>query len=131
MGRYLLTLLATVALMLPLAASAQQDAVTVSIDPRARLVDDGAGAIVSVRVSCPAGRQVLEAFVMLSQDNVNGMGGLPVACDGHTHRYRSRVNALDGRFQPGHAQASAFVLVQDQTGATEQGQDSRTILLTR
>jgi hypothetical protein len=105
--------------------------VLVSVDPKARLVDDGAAVSVRVTVQCTAGREVLEALLTVSQvdQTIVGTGGSAgVTCDGKAHKHRVRVNAQEGSFHKGEAFASAFVLVLDPTtGTTEQGQASGTI----
>jgi hypothetical protein len=122
--------LTAAAVLIPAGSVAAPPDVTVSIRPHALLLEGGAAVSVSVKVSCPAGREVLEAFVSVGQndDAVTGTAGLPVVCDGSPSVYTARVEALEGSYQPGKARASAFVLVLDQsTGTTEQGQDGRTV----
>jgi hypothetical protein len=107
-----------------------QAAVAVSIQPEAKLLSNGAVRAVVV-VTCDSGHQVLEAHVSVSQDDqtIFGQTGIPVRCDGKSHKYRVTVTPLQGAFHAGDAFASAFVLTcADPTcGTTEQGQDSRTI----
>ena len=108
-----------------------QAAVSVSVAPTARIVDGGAAAIARVTVTCDRGDQPLEGQLRLSQDDqtITGVGGIPVRCDGKAHRFRIRVNAEQGLFHPGDAFASAFVLVLNPDGTTEQGQASGTVTL--
>jgi hypothetical protein len=105
--------------------------VTVAIEPRAKLVGDGAVRAVVV-ASCDPGHEVLEAHLSVSQDNqvIFGQTGIPVRCDGRARRYRVTVSPLDATFHAADAFASAFVLTcadPPTCGATEQGQDARTI----
>jgi hypothetical protein len=105
-----------------------QAAVTVSIEPKAKLVANGAVQAVVV-VSCDQGDQVLEAHLSVSQDNqtISGQTGIPVRCDGKSRKYRVTVTPLEGDFHTGDASASAFVLIcadPPTCGTTEQGQDS-------
>jgi hypothetical protein len=127
--RFLLVLAA--ALGLAWAGSAQaQAAVAVAIEPKARLVGNGAVRAVVV-ASCDPGRQVLEGHLSVTQDDqaIFGQTGIPVRCDGKSHKHRVTVTPLEGAFHAGDAFASAFVLIcADPTcGTTEQGQDARAI----
>jgi len=107
-----------------------QAAVAVSIEPVAKLVANGAVRAVVV-ASCDPGRQVLEAHLSVNHDNqaIFGEAGIPVRCDGKSHKYRVTVTPTDGNFHTGDAFGSAFVLTcADPTcGTTEQGQDARSI----
>jgi hypothetical protein len=107
-----------------------QAAVAVSIEPVAKLVANGAVRAVVV-ASCDPGRQALEAHLSVNQDNqaIFGEAGIPVRCDGKSHKYRVTVTPTDGNFHTGDAFGSAFVLTcADPTcGTTEQGQDARSI----
>jgi hypothetical protein len=127
--RLLVVLVATLGLALAGSLPAQA-VVAVSIEPEAKLVANGAVRAVVV-ASCDPGHQVLEAHLSVSQDNqaIFGQTGIPVRCDGKSHKYRVTVTPLEGAFHPGDALASAFVLTcTDPTcGTTEQGQDGRAI----
>ena len=121
------------ALALAVAGSvAVQAAVVVSIDPRARLLANGAVRAV-VEVSCDPGDVVLEAHLSVSQDNQGAFGetGIPVHCDGESRKYRVTVTPFEGAFRTGDAFASAFVLTcpDPSCETTEQGQDARTITI--
>jgi hypothetical protein len=109
-----------------------QAAVAVSIDPRAKLVANGAVRVV-VEVSCDPGDVVLEAHLSVSQDHQGAFGetGLPVHCDGQSRTYRVMVTSFEGAFRAGEAYASAFVLTCPDPSCvtTEQGQDARTITI--
>lgn len=127
--RFILVLVAAFGLVWAGSVSAQA-AVAVSIEPRAKLVADGAVRVVVV-VSCDPGDQVLEAHLSVSQDDqtVSGQAGIPVRCNGRSRQYRVTVAPLEGAFHEGDAFASAFVLTcaDPACGTTEQGQDARTI----
>jgi hypothetical protein len=111
---------------------AAQAVVSVSIEPQAKLVRDGAVRVVVV-ASCDPGQQVLEAHLSVSQDDqgIFGQAGIPVRCDGKLRRYRVTVAPLEGAFHAGEAFASAFVLTcTDPTcTTTEQGQATRKITI--
>jgi hypothetical protein len=73
---------------------------------------------------------VLEALVTVSQEEGRafGQGGIPgFPCDGHTYKRQVVIRSDDMPFRPGTAFASAFVLVIDAQGNTQQAQDSRTV----
>jgi hypothetical protein len=107
-----------------------QAAVTVSIKPGAKLVADGAVRAVVV-ASCDPGSQVLEAHLVVSQDDqtISGQTGIPIRCNGKSRKYRVTVSPLEGTFHAGDAFGSAFVLTcaDPACGTTEQGQDTEVI----
>lgn len=113
------------------ASSPAQAAVSVSIEPAAKLLPDGAVRVVLV-ASCDEGHDVLEAFVSVSQDDqsISGRAGIPLRCTGRPRTYRVRVKPLEGSFHAGEAYASAYVLTcadPPTCSTTEQGQAARTI----
>jgi hypothetical protein len=114
----------------PLGTTPAYATTTVEIDPEAKLVAGGL-VIVRLTVTCDPGREVLEAHLRVSQDDqrISGTAGISrIRCDDRTHTIKVRVAPLEGAFHEGEALASAFILRLDPTtGATEQGQDSRTI----
>ena len=122
---------AGVGAVLAVFAADAQAAVSVSVLPQAKLVDDGQAVLARVEVSCDPGREVLEAHLTVSQDaqTITGTGGIPgVVCDGRSRRYRVQVRAQDSVYHRGQADASAFVLVHDpSTGGTESAGDSASI----
>ena len=128
--RIALTLTLAAAAIALLVAPTASAAVLATVEPMAKIIDRGAGVIARITVECDEGWQVLEANVTVSQDNqaVSGTAGIPgVTCDGKAHKYRVQVNAQEGSFRKGEAHASAFVLVLNEGGTTEQGQASGTI----
>jgi hypothetical protein len=84
-----------------------------------------------VVASCDSGDQVLEAQLLVSQDNQvrSGQGGIPVRCSGKSRKYRVTVGPFEGAFHAGDAFASAFVLTcaNPTCGTAEQGHVTRTI----
>jgi hypothetical protein len=104
-----------VALLLPaVAASAQEQTVTVEVGPTAKLIEDGQAVQVKVKVSCEPPAEVLEAAVFAQQDEqtVWGEAGIAsVVCDGNSQVRFVKVNALEGQFHRGEVYVSAFVLV--------------------
>jgi hypothetical protein len=108
-----------------------REGVNVAIEKPARLVDQGQAVDLKVRVSCPVGREVLEAFAYVVQNQSQSQfGSIPVRCDGRVGHHVVRVPAFPDAppFQPGPAVATGFVLVLDPaTGQTESAQDNQRI----
>jgi hypothetical protein len=100
--------------------------VMVEVREVARVTRDGELHI-ALRARCEPVGELLEAFVLVQQGSVSGMAGFGPICDGRTRTYRLQVQPLDGEFEPGPAHVSAFVLLCDEAGACEQGQDSREV----
>jgi hypothetical protein len=125
--------LVSVLVLLAVGGANAQTAATIAIEPEGVIAAGGEAALVFVVVECTLdpGDELLEGFLSLSQQAASGMAGLNPRCDGKPRRNVVRVQALGGNFQPGEAFASAFLLflVDPETGATVQAQDSRTITL--
>jgi hypothetical protein len=92
------------------------------------LAPDGQSVTLDITASCARGWQVLEAFIMISQPQTGGTAGIRLSCTGKVQTFAVTVPSLDAAFQPGDAQASAFVLI-ERRGRTQQAQDSETIVL--
>jgi hypothetical protein len=92
------------------------------------LAPDGQSVTLHITVSCARGWQVLEAFITISQPQTEGTAGIPLSCTGKVQTFAVTMPSLDAAFQPGDAQASAFVLI-ERRGRTQQAQDSEIILL--
>jgi hypothetical protein len=101
---------------------------SVEVADTAALAPDGQSATIDVTASCARGWQVLEAFITISQPQASGTAGIPLSCTGRVQTFAVTVSSLDVAFQPGDAQASAFVLI-ERRGRTQQAQDSETIQL--
>ena len=113
---------------LPSAALAATAPVVELLGP-ARATSSGT-AVLALRVTCAPEHEVLEAHVTLTQDSTTATTGLAVRCTGRPDRVRAVLVPLDGQFQDGPAQASAFVLVlEPATSTTAQGQDSGSVVL--
>jgi hypothetical protein len=123
-------LLVSLALAAPAAAARPADVVRVHLAPKADLGADG-NITGSVRVSCPAGLQILEAGVTLSQDDqaIFGQGFIDrITCDGKQRWYRWRAFWFDQPFHTGAAYVSAFVIVTDENFEdTVSGGDTRIV----
>ena len=113
----------------PSIARVQQGGTTLTIRPQVRRLSDGT-VHVRVEAGCPAGLEVLEAFVTVSQTSGFGLGSLPVSCTGRTRKISVIVTLPGAAFEPGDAVVSGFLLAIDPaTSETEQGQDTRTVVL--
>ena len=94
------------------AAFAVAQELSVDVADRARLLDCATAALVGLTVSCPAGGEVLESFVYITQTGIQSeFAPLAVTCDGVARKTLSRVSLLEGAFRKGAAQASAYVLL--------------------
>ena len=98
--------------LLPPAGALAQDALTVEIAKKATLVAEGQAVLVTVTVTCPAGSEVLEAFIYVVQDERSSpFVGLPVTCDGTAQTITVSVPASDIPFRTGDARVSGYVLL--------------------
>jgi hypothetical protein len=101
---------------------------SVEVADTAALAPDGQSVTIDITASCARGWQVLEGFITISQPQTSGTAGIPLSCTGRVQVFAVTVSSLDVAFQPGIAQASAFVLI-ERRGRTQQAQDSETIQL--
>jgi hypothetical protein len=117
-----------VMLAAPQLDAAPRPKASVEIADTAALAPDSQSVTIDITASCARGWQVLEAFITISQPQTSGTAGIPISCTGRVQTFAVTVPSLDAAFQPGDAQASAFVLI-ERRGRTQQAQDSETILL--
>lgn len=104
---------ALTALLFPAGAATAKASLLVKIDRNATLVEGGQAVEVTLKVKCPAGSEVLEAFAYVVQDgNQSEFGFIPVTCDGAMHKYVARARGLDVTFHRGEARVSAYVLLE-------------------
>jgi hypothetical protein len=119
-----------VAAIVPTATSAQDDAISVEIYDRARLLRSGA-VRVRIDISCEPFGVMGENVITITQDDnaVFGQRSIGVLrCDGHRRLYRVVVTPFEGAFHEGDAFASAFVSQIDPvSGDMRQNQDVETI----
>jgi len=108
----LLVVLVAAAGVLPAPRAAAHGTLSARITRHGRLVDGGQAVIVRVRVACPAGVEVLEAFVYVTQDgNESQFAPIPLVCQDRPRTYRIRVEAQELPFHRGRARASGYVLL--------------------
>jgi hypothetical protein len=109
--RILIVLIGLGALLLAPRAAAQEG-LAVEIAPTARLIQGGKAALVQVTVTCPAGAEVLEAFLYVNQDGNQGeFAFFQPICDGTPHTFMVRAQAVGFRYHPGEAMVSGYVLL--------------------
>jgi hypothetical protein len=88
-------------------------AVLVELAESARLESGGGAVVIGVTVACPAGTTRLESRINVSQSGlVSGNGTYTPICDGSRHTFAVRVEASQGVYQPGIAQALTFADVE-------------------
>jgi Family of unknown function (DUF6299) len=97
-----------------------QDAQTLQVDPTVavdldgsgRIVSGGAAVVLGVTVACPAGTTGRLSSVNVSQQGrTSGNGTYLPVCDGSPHRFEVTVEASQGSYEPGIAQALTFANV--------------------
>lgn len=110
------------------AVAAPKPRATVEVADTATLSLGGQTVTIDVTASCARGWQVLEAFVTVSQPQATGMTGMPLTCTGKPQTFTVTLTSFGLPFEPGQAQASAFVLI-IRHGRTQQAQDSEVIQL--
>ena len=100
-----------------------QDSQTVDVQPTASVdlaetagLEAGGGAVViDITVACPAGANGQGSYVNVSQGQTTSGNGtyLPV-CDGQEHTFAVRVQAAQGVYQVGTAQALTLANIEHQ-----------------
>jgi hypothetical protein len=109
--RVLVVLLGLAALLVVRPAAAQET-LAVEIAPTARLIQGGKAVVVQARVTCPAGAEVLEAFLYVNQDGNQGeFAFFQPVCDGTPHTFAVRAQPVGFRYHVGPATVSGFVLL--------------------
>jgi hypothetical protein len=125
----LVALIVSLTVELPVAHA--QESIAVEISKKATLIQDGQAVDLQLEIACPVGREVLEAFAYVVQDdNHSNFGSIPLICDGTSHLHTVRAPGFAGGplFRHGSATGNAFVLLLDRaTGRTESGGDTRRI----
>jgi hypothetical protein len=97
-------------LLVPRAAA--QEALSIQIDKKAALVDGGLAVEVHGTVTCPAGAEVLEAFLYVVQNgNQSQFASLQPVCDGTSQPFTVLAQAVGFVFHRGKAQVSGYLLL--------------------
>jgi hypothetical protein len=90
-----------------------QPSVFVDLAGTARLDDGGGAVVIDVSVACPVGAFGRDSYVNVSQgQTASGNGAYVPICDGHEHTFTVHVQASQGVFQTGSAQALTFATVE-------------------
>jgi hypothetical protein len=99
------------------------DSQVVSVDPSvfvelagtAQLESGGGAVVMDVAVACPAGTNGVQSSLVVSQAGqvIGGSTYVPI-CDGSSHTFTVRVEATEGAYQPGIAQALTFANIEHQ-----------------
>jgi hypothetical protein len=90
-----------------------QPTVSVALAGTARLQNGGAAVVTEVTVACPAGTTGLPSTINISQQGrTTGNGSYTPVCDGAPHTFSVTVQAAQGVYQAGSAQALTFANVE-------------------
>jgi hypothetical protein len=109
-------------------ALAVQPDVVVELAGTARLESGGAAVTLAVSVACPVGAGGLRSTLNVSQGQASGNGTYTPVCDGSPHTFDVRVQAAQGAYQPGGAQALTFADV-EHAGTVFSGVDDGAVQL--
>jgi hypothetical protein len=86
------------------------------------LIQGGKAVVVQVTVTCPAGAEVLEAFLYVTQDgNQSQFASFQPICDDTPHTFTVRAQAVGFRFQVGEAMDGQRLRAADQRGVNLTG----------
>jgi len=89
-----------------------QPAVFVDIAQTAQLESSGGALTIAVTVACPVGANGRESRIGVSQGETRGVGFYVPVCDGFEHTFIVRVQASQGVYAAGTAQALTFADVE-------------------
>jgi hypothetical protein len=86
-----------------------QPTVLVELAQTARLESGGAAVVMDVTVACPAGGNGLQSSLVVSQEGRSiGSGTYVPVCDGSSHTFTVLIEASQGLYHTGIAQALTF-----------------------
>jgi hypothetical protein len=91
-----------------------QPTVFVDLASTARLGSGGSALSIEVTDACPVGATPQPSYVNVSQAQASGNGQYLPVCDGQLHAFDVAVQAAQGTFQTGSAQALTFANVEHQ-----------------
>jgi hypothetical protein len=89
-----------------------QPGVFVELADTARLESGGGAVLIDVTSACPVGANGQQSFVGVSQSPAYGNGTYFTVCDGRHHTVTVRVQASQGAYRVGSAQAQTFANVE-------------------
>ena len=101
-------------LLLAVSSAQARESITVKIDNNATLIDGGEAVEVGMKISCPRGFEVLEAFMYVVQgENNSNFDFFPLICDGRKHNVVGLVSAAEDAplFRRGNASVSVYILL--------------------
>jgi hypothetical protein len=103
-----------------------QPTVFVELADSARLEAGGGAVAIAVTVACPVGATGQQSYVNVSQGQTTGNGFYVPVCDGSQHAFAVRVQASQGVYQAGGAQALTFANV-EHAGIATAGVDEQRV----
>jgi hypothetical protein len=107
-----------------------QPSVVVELADTARLQSGGAAVVIAVEVACPAGTTGRAGTLNVSQRGVtSGNGSYTPECDGTAHTFSVTVQASQGAYEAGAAQALTFADI-EHAGETFTGIDDGEVQIT-
>ena len=89
-----------------------QPTVFVDLADSAQLESGGGAVAIAVTVACPVGAKGQQSYVNVSQGQTTGNGSYVPVCDGSRHTFTVTVQASQGVYQTGGAQALTFANVE-------------------
>jgi len=89
-----------------------QPTVLVELAETAHLESGGGAVVIDVIVACPAGTNGLQSSLVVSQGQAIGAGTYLPICDGSRQTFSVRVEASQGVYQTGIAQALTFANIE-------------------
>lgn len=95
-----------------------QPTVFVELADTAQLESGGGAVVIAVTVACPAGTNGLQSSLNVSQQGqTSGNGSYTPVCDGSRHTFIVRVQASQGTYHTGSAQALTFANIEHEGNA--------------
>jgi len=85
--------------------------VFVNLADTALLQGGGEAVLIDVTVACPVGSTGQQSYVNVSQALASGNDTYVPVCDGQHHTFTVRIQASQGLYRPGSAQALTFAFV--------------------
>jgi hypothetical protein len=90
-----------------------QPTVLVELAETAQLQSGGTAVLLDVTIACPAGTSGLQSSLVVSQEGRSiGSGTYVPVCDGSPHTFTVRVEASQGLYHTGIAQALTFANIE-------------------
>jgi hypothetical protein len=87
--------------------------VVVDLANTASLQGGGEAVLIHVSAACPVGASGEQSYLNVSQGQITGRGNYVPLCDGQAHDLAVRVQASQGLYRAGGAQALTFAFVEE------------------